>query len=113
MTILLFVRYVWHLPMSHAQAVLTTLKDHLEPLLEQLESRPKGYTAHSVSIYRGRIYDAAELRSMPFEDAYMDRCVREDKFDPDTFFRFKKVLLLSPSQFLKNALRRKRKHVAA
>ena len=62
-----------------------------------------------MSIYQNRIYDGAEKRSMPYNTQYMDRCVKEDKADKDVFGRFKKVLLLRPTEVLLRALKKKRK----
>jgi hypothetical protein len=85
---------------------------HLCLILWQLESWPRGYRGHSVTLFRGRIYDAAETRSMPFEVDYLNRCVRENSKDNDTFHRFVKVVVFRPTDKLREALDKKRKRLA-
>lgn len=62
-----------------------------------------------MAIHRGRIYDAAEMASMPYERPFLDRCVREHAHDEDKFGRFHKVVIVRPTTLLSNALRKKRK----
>jgi hypothetical protein len=74
-------------------------------------SAPTGFTGHSISIYSGRIFDAAEKASMPLTQEYLDRCVRENKHDPGTFSHFRTVLVLRPKANLidaRNRLKRQR-----
>ena len=73
----------------------------------QLDSFPRHYRGHSVTIFRGRIYDAAEVASMPLTLEYLTRCVREDAEDEDVFNGFASILLLRPTKLLMNALRNK------
>ena len=75
-------------------------------VLLQLVAAPTGFTGHSVSIYNGRIYDAAEKASMPLTQDFLDRCVRENKHDLGTFNKFADVLLLRPKANLVNARNR-------
>ena len=51
-----------------------------------------GSRGHALAVYKGRIYDAAEFASMPLEPEYLDRCVKENMADMDTFKRFFQVL---------------------
>ena len=75
----------------------------------QLESYATEFVGHSITIFRGRIYDAAERASMPLETQYLDRCVREHARDADTFHKFRNVCIIRPKAPLIRALR-KRKH---
>jgi hypothetical protein len=61
-------------------------------------------------MYGGRIYDAAEARSMPVSVKYLDRTVRENKLDKDEFWRFKRVITFRPAPKLVRALQRKRQN---
>ena len=66
-------------------------------------------TAHAFALYRERIYDAAETRSMPLQAQYLDRCTRENIYDKDSFAGYKRVMLLRPKPNLLRAIKRKRK----
>ena len=79
----------------------------MPPYAWQLESTPRGFAGHSVTLFNGQIYDAAESRCMPIQKAYFDRCVRESKHDKDTFLRFKQVALFRPTEKLESALLRR------
>ena len=46
---------------------------------------------------------------MPLNMHYLDRCVKENANDDDTFDKFHEVLLLRPTEKLVVALERKRK----
>ena len=69
------------------------------------------FRGHCIAIYRGRLYDAAEMASMPYEGAFLDRCIREHANDKDRFGRFHRVVVLRPTELLRKALSKKRKSV--
>jgi hypothetical protein len=90
---------------------------HLTPTMidhrPQLVSASRGYSGHSVTLYGGRIFDSAEKASMPLSQKYLDRCVREDKDDTDTFGLFRNVLLLKPKpKVIESKVRQRRKRNA-
>ena len=45
---------------------------------------------------------------MPITQQYLDRCVRENAMDADTFYKYYRVVVYRPTSILLKALRKKR-----
>lgn len=65
------------------------------------------YLGHCITIYKNRIYDAAEIQSMPLERSYLDRCVRESAADTDTFYQYRNIVIFRPKPKLLRSIHKR------